>query len=100
MYCHECGQAFQKPVNFCSNCGIKLSPNTPTSCKPLLTKAISNNKLPELITVKELERFLNISTQKAYELVHSKGFPTIKVGRSYRVNKDSLLRMIDDGRVF
>ncbi|GBG57287.1 putative DNA-binding protein Rv0500A [Sporomusaceae bacterium FL31] len=60
----------------------------------------AKQRLPDLITVKELERFLGISTPRAYELVHSKGFPTVKVGRGYRVNKDKLIEMVENGRVF
>ena len=57
----------------------------------------ANGKNIEFITVKELENLLKISTPKAYELVHSKGFPTVKVGRNYRINKMKLLEMIDNG---
>ena len=57
----------------------------------------ANGKNIEFITVKELENLLKISTPKAYELVHSKGFPTVKVGRNYRINKMKLLEMIDKG---
>ena len=58
------------------------------------------NDIPELITIKELQRILVISQPKAYELIHSKGFPTVKAGRGYRVNKDKLVEMINAGRVF
>lgn len=55
--------------------------------------------LPELLTVKQLESLFQISTPRAYELIHSKGFPTVKIGRFYRVDKQKLLKMIDSGFV-
>lgn len=56
-------------------------------------------KLPELITVKELEKLLNISQPKAYDLIHSKGFPTVRIGRNYRVDKTKLFEMLASGYV-
>ena len=60
----------------------------------------TTTKQLELITVKELEKLFNISQPKAYELVHSKGFPTVKIGRNYRVDKTRLFAMIESGYVF
>lgn len=55
--------------------------------------------LPELITAKELEKLLGVSTSRTYELMNSRGFPTVKIGRCYRVDKAKLLKMIDEGFV-
>jgi len=56
-------------------------------------------ELPELLTAKEVERLLKLSTPRVYELIHSKGFPTVVIGKHYRVDKQKLLKMIDDGFV-
>jgi len=55
--------------------------------------------LPELLTAKELERLLKLSTPRTYELLHSKGFPTVRIGKHYRVDKQKLIKMIDSGFV-
>ncbi len=55
--------------------------------------------IPELLTAKELERLFKLSTPRVYELIHSKGFPTVRIGKHYRVNKEKLLAMIDSGFV-
>lgn len=38
------------------------------------------------ITVKEMAEMLNVSLPTAYDLVHSEGFPTIRIGRKLLVN--------------
>ena len=44
---------------------------------------------PNVLKVKEISRILRISSTKAYELVHSHAFPSIKIGRDYRIPEDS-----------
>ena len=41
----------------------------------------------ETLTVKEVREILNIGTNSAYNLIHSKAFPVIKIGQSYRIAK-------------
>lgn len=41
----------------------------------------------ETLTVKEVREILNIGTNSAYNLIHSKAFPVIKIGQSYRIPK-------------
>ncbi|SCM82456.1 hypothetical protein KL86SPO_50227 [uncultured Sporomusa sp.] len=90
-YCPECG----KPIN------LPMHGNHPNMPKIKLVKVQSQDKIQsELITVKELEEFLGISQPRAYELIHSKGFPTVKIGRNYRVDKTRLLAMIESGYTF
>ena len=43
-----------------------------------------------LITVNELQQLLHIGRDKAYALMHSKAFPSIKLGGRYYVSKDEL----------
>ena len=42
----------------------------------------------KLITVKEFASEYGIGTNKAYEMVNSKGFPVVKLGRKLLVIKD------------
>ena len=37
------------------------------------------------LTVKELQEILKIGTNTAYTLIHSKAFPVIKIGQTYRI---------------
>lgn len=39
----------------------------------------------EILTVKEVQNILKIGTNAAYNLIHSKAFPVIKVGQCYRI---------------
>ena len=41
----------------------------------------------ETLTVKEVREILNIGTNSAYNVIHSKAFPVIKIGQSYRIPK-------------
>ena len=52
--------------------------------------------LPAILTVEQLQDFLGISRPKAYELVHTKGFPTVRIGRAIRVPREALMRWIDE----
>ena len=42
----------------------------------------------KLITVKEFAKEYGIGTNKAYEIVNSKGFPGVKLGRKILVIRD------------
>lgn len=43
-----------------------------------------------LLTVKELQKNLNIGRDKAYSLMHAKSFPSIKIGGRYYVQELAL----------
>ena len=43
-------------------------------------------ELPQdTLTVKDLQRILKIGANSAYTLIHSKAFPVIKIGQTYRI---------------
>jgi len=46
--------------------------------------------LPKLITVTELQQILHIGRDTAYNLVRRKDFPSVKLGREYRILSDKL----------
>lgn len=46
--------------------------------------------LPSMISVEELQKILNIGKDMAYNLVRRKDFPSIKLGREYRVLVEQL----------
>ena len=39
----------------------------------------------EILTVKDIRQILKIGTNAAYNLIHSKAFPVIKIGQNYRI---------------
>ena len=41
--------------------------------------------IPEMITVVELQKRLDIKRETAYNLVRRKDFPSIKLGKEYRI---------------
>ena len=47
------------------------------------TKSIENHV--ETLTVKEVGEILRIGTNSAYNLIHTKSFPVLRVGNSYRI---------------
>jgi excisionase family DNA binding protein len=53
------------------------------------------NNLPQVLTAKDIQDFLNVSKSKAYELFHQKGFPTIIIGGNKRVYRDEFLDWVD-----
>ena len=40
------------------------------------------------LTVCEIKDYLQIGANSAYNLIHSKAFPVIRIGHSYRIPKD------------
>lgn len=48
-----------------------------------------------LLTTKELQKRLGISRDRAYGLMHSKGFPAIKLGGRYYVEESKLRDFLD-----
>ena len=52
--------------------------------------------MDKLMTIRELREFLNISRSKAYELVKTKNFPIIKIGKCIRINKKDFLECVNN----
>jgi len=52
---------------------------------------LNNNSsgVTKLIRVPELQRILDIGRDTAYNLVRRKDFPSVKIGREYRVLSES-----------
>lgn len=54
------------------------------------------NELPITLTVDQVGEVLGISRCTAYELVHSKGFPVIRVGRRIIISRAALFNWMND----
>ncbi|MCL6449058.1 MAG: helix-turn-helix domain-containing protein [Armatimonadetes bacterium] len=50
---------------------------------------------PLLLKAKEVQKILDVSKGKMYELLNSKDFPVVKVGRCFRVPRDGLKAWIE-----
>lgn len=57
------------------------------------------DELPLTLNVVQVATVLGISRAGAYELVHSEGFPTLKIGSRIVVPKDKLREWIDANTV-
>ena len=55
----------------------------------------SYDELPLMLNVVQVASVLGISRAGAYELVHSEGFPALKIGSRIVVPKDKLREWID-----
>lgn len=53
------------------------------------------DELPLMLNVVQVAAVLGISRAGAYELVHSEGFPTLKIGSRIVVPKNKLREWID-----
>jgi excisionase family DNA binding protein len=51
--------------------------------------------LPAVLTVEQVQKILGLSRPKTYELVHTAGFPTIRIGRAIRIPREAFLRWMD-----
>jgi len=55
---------------------------------------ITQQELPLVMRVEDVQRALLISRLKAYELVHQRGFPALRIGRAIRIPRDAFLRWL------
>ena len=60
------------------------------------TKFKNYSDLPLTLTVPEVGEVLGISRAAAYELVRSRGFPSMRIGTRILVPKDKFIRWIDE----
>lgn len=59
--------------------------------------SIQETKPPEeIMTIKDMEQFLQVSRSKAYELIKIEGFPAYKVGSEFRILKNELIDWMKD----
>jgi len=55
----------------------------------------SYDQLPLALSAEEVSQVLGISRANAYALMHSKGFPTLKIGKRMTVPKDKLIEWME-----
>lgn len=60
------------------------------------TKYKEYSDLPMMLTVSEMGEALGISRAAAYQLVRSRGFPSMKIGTRILVPKDKFIKWIDE----
>lgn len=46
--------------------------------------------MERLLTLQETQEYLAVSSSKIYELVNSKGFPSVKIGKQWRIEPNRL----------
>ena len=59
---------------------------------------MSEQTMQEWLTLRQVQEILGIGSTKAYELVATGVIPSIKVGRSIRVNRQELEGWLDPQR--
>lgn len=55
----------------------------------------SLEQLPLALSAEDVAQVLGISRANAYALMHSKGFPTLKIGKRMTVPKDKLIEWME-----
>ena len=53
------------------------------------------DQLPLMLNAQQIAEMLGLSRAGAYELLHSKGFPTLKVGKRLMVSKENFISWIN-----
>ena len=56
----------------------------------------SVDQLPLTLTADQVAAVLSISRANAYSLMHSKGFPTIRIGKRTIVHRDKLIEWMNE----
>lgn len=61
-----------------------------------MTKTYTSlEQLPLALSAEDVAQVLGISRANAYALMHSKGFPTLKIGKRMTVPKDKLIEWME-----
>ena len=61
-----------------------------------MTKTYTSlEQLPLALSAEDVAQVLGISRANAYTLMHSKGFPTLKIGKRMTVPKDKLIAWME-----
>ena len=60
-----------------------------------MTNYTSMEQLPITLSANQVAQVLGISRANAYTLMHSKGFPTIQIGKRMVVPKDKLIKWME-----
>jgi len=50
------------------------------------------------LSVKEMSKFLNINTSRAYKLIHRQDFPSFKLGNKILIPRNKLFQWINEKR--
>ena len=62
---------------------------------PALFDAIDMSGYDEMLTVKDIKKYFHISINAAYNIIiHSKGFPAIRIGNSIRVPRSMFIQWL------
>ncbi|MBQ8087946.1 MAG: helix-turn-helix domain-containing protein [Clostridia bacterium] len=62
-----------------------------------MNKTYTNTQeLPYTLSVEEMAAFLGISRVGAYNLSHSKGFPSVRVGKRILIPRDKFLEWLNE----
>ena len=56
----------------------------------------SNDQLPCMLNADKIAKYLEISRAGAYELMHSEGFPLIRIGKRMLAPRDKFLQWVDE----
>jgi len=52
--------------------------------------------LPDILTVKDISKYMRVNLTKAYEFFHRDDFPSLQVGKRYLVPKVRFLKWLDE----
>jgi len=52
--------------------------------------------LPDILTVKDVSKYMRVNLTKAYEFFHRDDFPSLQVGKRYLVPKNRFLEWLDE----
>ena len=56
---------------------------------------MNSQPFPTALTVGDIRSILQLGSNSAYNLIHSKSFPVRRVGRAYRIPADSFYQWLE-----
>ena len=61
-----------------------------------LSETKNYDELPLFLNAEKLAKVLGVSISSAYELMHEKGFPSVRIGKRFIVPRDDLKRWMEE----
>ncbi|GLI82599.1 hypothetical protein ANABIO32_02860 [Rossellomorea marisflavi] len=59
---------------------------------------LSREEVPEIMTPAHVKEVLGIGRRQTYELIGDAPFPVVKVGKLYKISKQSFFKWLDEGQ--
>ncbi len=83
------------PCDVCCDCGEQyFAPEYAKLMEIVSERAVAAGEAPEIMNVREVAKYLRVSTQTVYNLLKAGKLPAAKVGREWRFTREAVIHAL------